>query len=178
MMLTVDGYFEGPNHDISWHNVDEEFNNFAIAQLDETDTLVFGKRTYDLMAGFWPTKQGMEAEPETAERMNRLRKIVFSHSLTKAAWHNTEVHSTDVGEVMRKLKSQPGKDIAVFGSSNLCITLLKEKVLDEVRVIINPIALGNGTSLFQGLDHPYKFTLTKSRTFNSGNILHVYRVVT
>ncbi|MGH7239844.1 MAG: dihydrofolate reductase family protein, partial [Candidatus Saccharimonadales bacterium] len=72
MMTSVDGYFEGVDHDLSWHNVDEEFNAFANAQLDEADTLVFGRRTYELMASFWPTSKAMESASGTATRMNSL----------------------------------------------------------------------------------------------------------
>jgi dihydrofolate reductase len=178
MILSVDGYFEGPNHDLSWHNVDEEFNDFAVEQLDEADTLIFGRRTYDLMAGYWPSEQATGDDPGVAKRMNGMRKIVFSSSLASSDWTNTDIHSENPGEVIGTLKNQPGKDLAVLGSSNLCLTLLKENLLDEVRIMISPIVLGKGTSLFEGLDHPYKLKLTKSREFDSGNVLNYYTVKT
>src|SRR5580700_4348164 len=123
MMITLDGYFEGPDHDISWHNAGgEEFSKFADEQLDETDTLVFGRRTYELMAGFWPSEEAIKLEPGTATRMTSLKKVVFSRNPLSTDWHNV-VSSIDVVNKMHELKSAPGKDIAVLGSSNLSLTL-------------------------------------------------------
>jgi len=174
MMTTLDGYFEGQNHDISWHNADsEEFAKFAEDQLDEADTLVFGRRTYDLMAGFWPSEEAVKAEPGTATRMNSFKKVVFSRNALDVEWHNTE-SSTNVVEKIHELKSAPGKDIAVLASSNLCLTLLGKGLLDEIRIMINPLAIGKGTPLFDGLDKLRQFTLKDSRTFKSGNVLLTY----
>ena len=173
MMTTLDGYFEGENHDISWHNVDEEFNVFADAQLDETDTLVFGHRTYDLMAGFWPTEEAMKAAPGTAKRMNAAQKIVFSRQPLTPSWESTTTYS-DI-EKLRDLKQQPGKAIAVLGSSDLSVSLLKAGLLDEIRIMINPVAIGKGTPLFAGIDAVQKFNLTDTRTFGNGNVLIRYK---
>jgi dihydrofolate reductase len=174
MMTTLDGYFEGQDHDISWHNADgEEFATFANDQLDEVDTLIFGRRTYELMAGFWPSEDGIKAEPGTAARMNSLRKIVFSRSPITTDWHNVE-SSTNVIEKMHELKSASGKDIAVLASSNLCLTLIESGLLDEIRIMVNPLILGKGTSLLFGIDKLRHFTLTDSRTFKSGNVLLTY----
>ena len=174
MMTTLDGYFEGPDHDISWHNAgNEEFAKFANDQLDETDTLIFGRRTYELMAGFWPSEETMKAEPETATRMNSLHKVAFSRSPMHTNWQNTE-SSTNVVQKMQELKNAPGKDIAVLGSSNLGRTLIKEDLLDEVRIMINPVIIGKGTPLFDGTDKVLRFTLKTSRNFESGNVLLTY----
>ncbi len=174
MMTTLDGYFEGRAHDISWHNAGgEEFAKFADNQLDETDTLIFGRRTYELMAGFWPSEEAIKMEPGTATRMTSHKKIVFSRSPLKTDWHNTE-SSTNVVEKMHELKSAPGKDIAVLGSSNLCLTLIEEGMLDEIRIMINPLVIGSGTPLFDGTDKLRQFKLQSSRTFKSGNVLLTY----
>lgn len=174
MMITLDGYFEGPNHDITWHNAGgEEFSDFANNQLDEADTLIFGRRTYELMADFWPSEEAIEMEPGTATRMSSLKKVVFSHSPLQTDWQNVE-SSTDVVKKMRELKNAPGKDIAVLGSSNLCLTLLEEGLLDEIRIMVNPLVIGKGTPLFNGIDKLHRFTLTDSRVFKSGNILLTY----
>lgn len=173
-MTTLDGYFEGPDHDITWHNADgEEFAQFVDAQLDETDTLIFGRRTYELMAEFWPSAEAIKTEPGTAARMNSFKKVVFSHHPITTDWQNVE-SSTNVVEKMRELKNAPGKDIAVLASSNLCLTLIEEGLLDEIRIMVNPIVLGKGTPLFDGTDKLLKFTLTNSRTFQSGNVLLTY----
>jgi dihydrofolate reductase len=174
MMTTLDGYFEGPDHDISWHNAGgEEFSNFANNQLDEADTLIFGRRTYELMADFWPSKEAIEMEPGTATRMNSLKKVVFSYEPINTDWQNVE-SSTDVVKKMQELKNAPGKDIAVLASSNLCLTLIKEGLLDEIRVMINPMVIGKGTPLFDGIDKKIEFTLKDSKTFKSGNVLLTY----
>lgn len=173
MMISLDGYFEGQDHDISWHNVDQEFNDFAVKQLDEVDTLIFGARTYELMASFWPTDAAVKADPNTALRMNALRKLVFSRTLKEVGWHNAKLYQDVVATVQAK-KQQPGKNIAVLGSSNLCLTLLQEGLLDELRIMVNPVLLGTGTSLFAGLPTPPTLRLTHERTFTSGNVLLTY----
>jgi dihydrofolate reductase len=174
MMTTLDGYFEGPDHDISWHNADNrEFAKFAEDQLDETDTLIFGRKTYELMAGYWPSEEAIRTDPGTATRMNSLNKIVFSHNPINTGWQNVEA-STNVVEKMQELKSAPGKDIAVLASSNLGLTLIEEGLLDEIRIMINPIIIGKGTPLFEGTDKILRFTLRASKTFKSGNVLLAY----
>lgn len=177
MMVSVDGYFEGTGHDLSWHNAgNDEFEQFAIEQLDETSELIFGRRTYEMMADFWSSDFAAKTDPGTAERMNKARKFVFSRSLKSADWENTELHNGDVTKVISKLKQEPGKDIAVLGSSNLCITLLNEGLLDELRIMVNPLALGKGTTLFSGLNEAVQLSLTASREFKSGNVLLTYTV--
>ena len=176
MMVSVDGYFEGVNNDISWHNTDEEFNDFATGQLDEADTLVFGRRTYELMASYWPTAAGTDDDPKTAARMNSYKKIVFSKSPLKTNWENVQAYKEDVASVINTLKQLPGKNIAVLGSSNLCLTLIREGLLDEVRLMENPVALGKGTSLFTGLASRLDLTLISSRTFGNHNVLLTYKV--
>jgi len=174
MLVSVDGYFEGPGHDISWHNVDAEFNEFADKQLEEVGTLLFGRRTYDLMASYWPT-----AKSTTAQLMNALPKVVVSHSAFEPEWENVTVVSADVTNVadeIRKLKAQPGKDIAIFGSNMLCVSLMEAGLVDEFRIMTCPVALGKGTSLFAGLSKRLNFQLAKQREFNSGNLLRYYVV--
>src|SRR6266536_4889882 len=145
-MVTLDGFFEGPHQDISWHNVDEEFNEFAIAQLKEVSTLLFGRVTYEVMANYWPTKIAKENDPAVAELMNSLPKIVFSKTLDKAEWDNTRLVKENIPEEVSKLKQESGKDIAIFGSSNLAVTLAERGLIDEYRIIVNPIFLGDGTT--------------------------------
>lgn len=167
-MVSLDGYFEGEGHDLSWHNVDEEFVQFADAQLDEADTLVFGHKTYDMMAAYWPNES---AEDSTARRMNATQKVVFSHDAFDPEWENTEA-STDLTAKMNELKSQDGKDIAVLGSSHLGKEMLEADLLDEVRIMVNPVFVGSGSTLFDGLSK--KLTLVGTRTFQNGNVLLTY----
>jgi dihydrofolate reductase len=174
-MITLDGYFEGPKHELDWHNVNQEFNDdFAIPQLDEIDTLIFGRKTYELMASFWPTEVAQKEDPAVATRMTDLHKLVFSHSMDKADWKNTTVLKDDGIEKLRALKNTPGKDMLIMGSSNLCVGLLDEKIIDEVRLIINPVILGDGHMLFEGIKEPLQLRLIDMKVFKSDNILVRY----
>jgi len=182
VMLSLDGYFEGPNHDLSWHNVDDEFNKYAIEQLKETGLILFGRRTYELMEGFWP-KAAVDPETspdnrEIAHLMNGTEKIVFSRTLDRvretANWRNVKLrHSVDLAEI-RRFKMIPGKDIWV-GTSDLAVSFIKEDLIDEFRFMINPVIVGGGTRIFQGLDKRLDLELKKTRGFQSGNVLMHYR---
>ena len=149
-LVTLDGFFEGPNKEIDWHNVDNEFNDFAIEQLDTTDTLIFGRVTYQLMAGYWSTPVAIENDPIVAGMMNSLSKIIFSKTLKTAEWNNTKLIMDNVGGEILKLKNQPGKEIFIFGSADLSATLTQLSLIDEFRLMINPVILGRGNPLFKG----------------------------
>jgi dihydrofolate reductase len=173
-MITLNGFFEGPDQDISWHHVDEDFNQFAIEQLNEIGTLLFGRITFQGMASYWPTELAISNDPEVAELMNSLPKVVFSKTLDKAEWNNTRLVSDNAVEEVSKLKQGPGKDIAIFGSSNLAVTLTDRGLIDEYRVIVNPVFLGNGTPLLKGIKEKLNLKLLRSRMFKSGNVLLYY----
>ncbi|MBI5035522.1 MAG: dihydrofolate reductase [Chloroflexi bacterium] len=174
-MVTLDAFFEGPNQDISWHNVDDEFNEFAIDQLKSTDTLVFGRVTYQMMASYWPTSDAIKNDPMVAGYMNRTPKIVVSRTLRNTDWNNTRLVKDYVAEEIAQLKQQPGKDIAVFGSANLLSTLIPLGLVDEHRIMINPVILGKGTPLFKNSKDKLDFKLVKTHTFGNGNVLLYYQ---
>jgi dihydrofolate reductase len=175
MMVTLDGFFEGPNGEIDWHNVDQEFNELAIEQLDSVDILLFGRKTYELMASYWPTPAAATDDPIVADKMNRLPKIVFSKTLSSVEWQNTRLVKENVAEEVAKLVQQPGKDLIIFGSSDLAVTFIQHGLLDEFRIMVNPVILGDGKSLFQGIDAKLNLKLLKTRTFRSGNVLLYYQ---
>ena len=182
MTLSLDGYFEGPNHDLSWHNVDDEFNKFAIEQLKETDVFLWGRRTYQLMEAFWPK---MARDPatskldlEVANLINNTKKIVFSKTLDKIEegenWKNVQlVHEFD-SAAMKRMKDQPGKEISV-GGSNLAVSFIRAGLIDEFRFVMNPIVIGEGTTLFEGIHDKLNLELMNTRRFDSGNILLCYK---
>lgn len=176
-MMTLDGYFEGPKREIDWHNVDDEFNGFAIEQLNNASLLIFGRITYELMASYWPSAEALKNDPVVAGKMNALPKIVFSRTLQKAGWANTRLLSSDPGIECRKLREENEKDIFIFGSANLASTLISHDLIDEFRIMINPLILGNGVRLFKALPEKLKLVLAGSRTFKSGNVLLIYRPV-
>lgn len=174
MMVSADGFFEGPKGKIDWHTVDEEFNEYAIDLLNNVDFLLFGRKTYELMVGYWPTAFAIEDDPVIAEKMNNLPKIVFSKTLDKVNWQNTRLIKENIVDELTKLKQQPGKDMVIFGSSNLALTLIKHGLIDELRIIINPIILGAGHTLFNGISHQLHLELLKTKVFNSGNVMLSY----
>ncbi len=178
MMVSLDGYMEGPNHDLSWHHVDEEFSEFAIKQLQEVSTIIFGRTTYQLMESFWPTEVGLREDPETAKLMNEMPKVVFSTTLDKVAetdtWKNVRLVKNNIEQEINKIKDGEEKSIAVLGSNNLCVTLLEHGLLDEIRIMVNPVVIGKGTPLFAGIKKPHNFTLIDTRKFKNGNILLTY----
>ena len=170
-LISLDGYFEGPGRDINWHHVDEEFNEFAIQQTGEFGALLFGRVTYELMAGYWPTEAANRDDPEIARLMNSLPKIVFSNTLDNAEWENTKLVRDNIVEEVTTLKEQSGKDIAIFGSSDLAVTFIDLGLIDELRIMINPVVLGDGKTLFSGIKSRLDLNLIKTRTFKSGNVL-------
>ena len=174
-LMTIDGFFEGANHDISWHNVDAEFNDYAINEMfPSSDLLLFGRVTYELMAGFWPTAEALKDDPIVAGKMNSSAKVVFSRTLNKAEWNNTRLVKDNMEEEVRKLKGQPGKDIALLGSGSIVSQLAQRGLIDEYRIMVNPIALGQGTPLFKDIKDRLDMKLLRTRTFCNGNVLLCY----
>jgi dihydrofolate reductase len=176
-MVTLDGFFAGPGGEIDWHNVDQEFNDFANEQLSSADLLVFGRVTYEGMASYWPTPAGLRDDPIIAGRMNTIPKVVFSKTMKQAEWQNTRLVGENIGEEMSNLKKQPGKNMFIFGSANLALAFTKLGLIDEYRLIVNPVVLGKGRSLFEGMSDRLYLKLISSRNFKSGNVLLSYQPV-
>ncbi len=171
MLTSLDGYFEGPDHDITWHRVDDEFNDFAIQQLNSVDMLLFGRVTYELMASYWPTSEALANDPIVAGLMNSHSKIVFSTTLPGVSWQKTRLVKANAAQEISRLKQEPGKDLIIFGSSDLAVTLIPHGLIDEFRIMVNPLVLGHGKILFQGLQQPYNLKLLKTQMFKNGNVL-------
>lgn len=175
-LMSLDGYFEGEKQDISWHNVDNEFNEFAIEQLESAGGLIFGRETYELMANFWPSPEAIKNDPVVAGWMKKLPKFTFSKTLPDVAWENTTLISGDAVQEMMRLKQQPGKVLFIFGSADLADTFFHYGLIDEIRVLINPLILGSGTPLFKPQPRNKKLHLAGARTFQNGNVLLTYRL--
>jgi dihydrofolate reductase len=174
MMVTLDGFFEGPMKEIDWHVVDEEFNEYAIDLLNNVDALLFGRVTYELMASYWPTPEAIANDPIVADKMDNLPKIVFSKTLERVDWKNTRLVKEHAAEEISKLKQQPGKDLVIFGSSDLALTLVKHHLVDEFRIMVNPVLIGDGKPLFTGIQSRLYLKLLKTRTLNSGVVILYY----
>lgn len=173
-LVSLDGYFEGANREIDWHKVDEEFNEFALDQLETVDVLIFGRITYELMASYWPTLTAVTDDPIIADKMNSTQKLVFSKTLDKVTWSNSLLMREIIPEEILYLKQESENDMMIFGSANLASSLAKMDLIDEYRIMINPVVLGKGHPLFANVTHPLNFKLTRSRIFHSGNVLLYY----
>ena len=174
-LTSVDGYYEGPGQAFDWPVVDEEFNQFAVGQLEEADTLLFGRVTYQLMAGYWPTPAAEQDDPAVTAKMNALDKIVVSRTLHTAGWAPTGLIGDDAAGAIAKLKQQQGKNMMIMGSSALTVSLIGTGLIDEVRVMVSPVVLGDGKSLFRTAAERISLTLLQARSFRSGNVLLRYR---
>jgi dihydrofolate reductase len=173
-MITLDGFFEGPDRELGWHNVDEDFNTFAIEQLNTVDTLLFGRVTYALMADYWPTSVAKNKNPAIAGIMNCSSKIVFSKTLSAADWNNTRIIKGNAIEELARLKKQPGKDMMMFGSAGLATSFIQHGLIDEFRIMLNPVVIGQGHPLFKDIHRKLTFKLLNTKAFISGNVLLCY----
>jgi dihydrofolate reductase len=126
------------------------------------------------MKSFWPTAQAREANPEVAQYMNEMPKLVAAHRPFEPGWTNVTVISGDAVDRVRKLKEGPGSGIVILGSNSLCVSLMQAGLIDELQIMVNPVVLGSGTPLFKGLPHPAKLKLIHARQFESGNAVHLY----
>jgi dihydrofolate reductase len=175
-LVTLDGYFAGPGGDISWHNVDEEFQELAQSASNSGNTLLFGRVTYELMARYWPTPEAIKDDPIVARGMNSAEKVVFSRTLKTVDWNNTRLVKDDmVGEVTR-LKQGTGKDLTILGSGSLVSQLAQQRLIEGFQILLNPVVLGRGKTMFEGLKDRFSLRLTSSRTFRNGNVLLNYEL--
>jgi dihydrofolate reductase len=173
-LMTLDGYIAGQGGDISWHNVDAEFQELANAASNSGNTLLFGRVTYELMAGFWPTSEAIRTDPIVAAGMNKAEKIVFSRTLQKADWNNTRLVKDDMLTEVRRLKQGSGKNLTVLGSGSIVAQLAKEGLIDEYQVLPNPVVLGKGKTMFEGMKSRLALKLVRTRTFGNGNVFLTY----
>ncbi len=177
-MVTLDGFFAGPNGEIDWHIVDEEFNQYAIDLLNTVDTILFGRKTYQLFEGYWPARYKpltSKSDLEIAHDINNITKIVFSSTLESVEWKNARLLKEIIPEEIVKMKQQPGKNMVVYGSGSIVSALMNLGLIDEYRIIVNPVILGNGKPLFKGLKDKLNLRLLETKTFGSGNVLLCYR---
>lgn len=174
MMTSIDGFIEDRDKATDWHNVDCELTRYSIDFLNTLDTLIFGRVTYERMANYWPTEAAMNKNPLVAERMNNISKIVFSNTLEKVEWNKSKLLKVNLADEIARQKLRQCKDIGIFGSSDLTVSLIPSGLINEYRIIVNPILLGKGKTLLTGLEERIKLKLLFSKTFRSGNVLLCY----
>jgi dihydrofolate reductase len=136
--------------------------------------ILFGRITYEMMASFWPTDMARQSMPDVAKGMNAASKIVFSRNLKKADWENTKVISGDLIAEVNKLKQEAEKDMVILGSGSIIAQLSDHKLIDTYQIMIDPVALGRGTSLFTNMEHQLDLVLKDTQTFKSGTVLLTY----
>ena len=174
--VSLDGYFTDSNNDMSWaHKNDPEFNDFVANNAKGGNgPLLFGRVTYQMMSSFWPTEQALKAFPDVAKAMNSLPKVVFSRTLDKAEWNNTRLIKENMVDEVRQLKEEEGDDMLIMGSGTIVSQLTQEGLIDEYQVVVNPIILGSGRTMFDGVKDKLNLKRTNVRKFQNGNIFMVY----
>lgn len=173
--ITLNGYFKGPQEDTSWHVHGGPESEYGVNALKSGSTLVFGRTTYDMMAGYWPSPEAIRNMPDMAKGMNAAEKIVFSRTLTKADWNNTTVIKGNIIEEMTRMKQGTGPDMTILGSGSIISQFAEAGLIDTYQIMMDPIALGDGTSMFKGITKPLQLELVNTRTFKSGVILLSYQ---
>jgi dihydrofolate reductase len=175
--VTLDGYFTGADGDFRWAHEgsdDSEFSSFVAENARGGGELILGRTTYELMAAYWPTPMAKKNDPVVADRMNKMPKIVFSRTLREATWSNTTVVNGDLESEVRRIKNASGEGIAILGSGSIVAQLAPHGLIDEYQLIVNPVILGSGRSLFEGVETRLNLTLTNSRSFRNGKVFLCY----
>jgi dihydrofolate reductase len=174
-VMSVDGYFEGPNKAFNFFTPPDDFFEYARNMMTDVSAIIYGRVTYKFMEAYWPHAKDNDAV--ITERMNNLPKIVFSKTLASADWYDTTLIRDIVPEEIIALKQQPGNDMVILGSGEIVSALANLGLIDEYRVIVAPIILGGGTPLFKGIDKRLSLQLTDSKILSSGAVLLYYRPV-
>jgi dihydrofolate reductase len=176
-LLSLDGYFGGAKDEIDWFAFDEESLEWSRKLLRAAGSIVMGRRTFELMARYWPTAEARKEEPYISERMTELPKLVFSRTLDKSTWENTKFVRRPLADVIREEKQGNGDHILVLGSSSIVAALWKEHLVDELHVRIQPVVLGKGRPLFPQSEARQPLVLKESRMFQSGVAALRYEVL-
>lgn len=185
--VSADGFFSDPSGGLDWVVNDPELQAQAVAGMPRSDTILLGRRTYDNFAGFWPdalrdlNQAGPHGESPTdpafvamARWLNDTRKLVFSRTLRRAAWNNTEVLGELDATSLRALKRGPGKDILLFGSGSIVTQLSEQRLIDEYRFVVCPVLIGSGHTLFRSDRLRLGLELLSAQPLPSGNVLLTY----
>jgi dihydrofolate reductase len=169
--ISLDGVVDQPG-EWSIPYFSDDLAKYKYDELFASDALLLGRVTYEGFAAAWPTME--EVEGDFAVRMNTLPKYVVSTTLEKAEWNNSTIIREHVPEEVSRLKQQAGKDILIGGSGALAKTLMQHDLIDEIRMLVHPIAVGTGKRLFDGAKESVALELVDTRTFDSGVVELIY----
>jgi len=177
--VSLDGYFSGENGDLSWAHKggqDAEWSAFVAENASAGGPLLLGRITYELMVSYWPTPQALEQQPVVAARMSGLPKVVISRTLDKSSWNNTTVVNGGLAAEVRRMKEEAGDPLVILGSGSVVAQLAQEGLIDEYQIVVNPVVLGRGRTMFDGVREQLTLKRTGTRTFGNGNVLLSYEL--
>jgi dihydrofolate reductase len=178
VQMSVDGCIAGPNGEMDWMVglLDDKLLKYVSKITESVDTILLGRKMTDVFISFWLDMMNKPDDPWNAfaKRMIEIPKVVFTKTLNKSKWINTDIATGDLIEEVSKIKSQNGRDIVVYGGSSFDSSLIKEKLIDEFYLFINPVAIGNGMTIFKDLNEIQKYSLIESKVFESGIVLLRY----
>lgn len=181
MHVSLDGFTAGPNGELAWAIVDEEMEHYVDNLLKSVDTALYGRVTYQMMESYWPTVPANPAsskhDVDHARWVENVSKVVVSKTLETVTWNNTQLVKDHIAEAISALKREPGGDIMTFGSPSLVWTLMQSGLIDEYRINLNPVVLGGGIPLFQGIDGNMPLKLVAAKPFHSGVVGLHYQTI-
>jgi dihydrofolate reductase len=173
--VSIDGFFTDASGDMRWaHRHDAEWTEFSSGNAGGQGELLFGRITYEMMAAFWPTPQAVQMLPAVAAGMNAMRKYVISRTLASVSWQNTTLLKGDLADEIGALKAQDGPDIVILGSGTVVSQLTAAKLIDGYQLVVSPTVLGKGRTLFETVTERVGLTLTRTRSFQNGNVVLWY----
>jgi dihydrofolate reductase len=174
--ITLNGFYKGANEDIGWHKQfqGEEENKYSSDSMKSDNVLLFGRTTYEMMASWWTSEEAKKQMPELVEGINKADKIVFSKTLQHAGWENTKVISGDLIAEVNKLKQESQKDLTILGSGSVLAQLAEFGLVNEFKIMIDPIVIPSGTTLFNTIKEPLRLKFISGKSFKSGSVLVRY----
>jgi len=174
--VSLDGYFTSATSSVDWayQADDPDWNAFIRDNAKESGAIVMGRITYEMMVGWWPTAAAKAADPAVAEGMNGAEKIVFSRTLRQTTWSNTRFMAVDPASAVRGLKQAAGDDMVILGSGTIVAQLADADLIDSYQLVVNPVVLGAGRTMFEGVNGPRSLGLAETRTFRNGKVVMTY----
>lgn len=177
MHISLDGFVADANKGMEWVHVDNEMFEYAARQTQKSDTALYGRITYEMMENYWPTAanhpNASKHDIEHSTWYNAVSKVIVSRTM-KNEKHKDTIISDNLYDEIMKLKNQSGKDIVMFGSPSVVHSLLKDNLIDDFWLFVNPILLGEGIPLFKNIQHKTKLKLVEATIFPSGVIAAYY----